>query len=207
MSTALATYLDALPQGLDSYPEFRLKGSIFRQFIDALDVETLLPALPTPLQRWVRRPPPDNAWMPEVHSNAIFVVAAQVCFASEAAFVEFAYDANSRALQTPLYHGLIRFLSPQRVVRLAASTWGLMHAGSSLAVHDDGHSVELEMQHPAFAYPRLMLSALATGYAAAAHLAGEEDTVVRLSCSQEGEARFHLDWRGRPLRGQASHAG
>jgi len=196
MTAALDTYLNRLPAGLESYPNMTIKGAIFRQFLKGVDVDLLRAALPPRLLSLVDNPPPANVWMPEVQSNAVFTVVAEVCFADEDAFMQYAYENNKEVLESPLYALLIRMLSPSRVVKLAAKAWGQMHKGTTLFADDHGAYTLLRLDHPPHAYPRCMLLALSQGYLSAAHLAGEEAATAELIDEEVDGAAFKLNWNG-----------
>ena len=197
MSASLQAYLKQLPQGLESYPQFKLKGSVFRQFMDGIDAKALLPHLPSPLHTWVHEPPGDNGWIPEVHSWAVLAVSVDVVFDSLDAFQAYAYEVNHKAMGRPLYRALMAFISPERAVRVAGKTWSYIHAGSTLEVQElDGKRLELIIRHPRMAYPQFMLEALGGGFLAVARLAGEPETTVRYIRGAPEETHYELDWHG-----------
>jgi hypothetical protein len=194
MTRSLDAYLEKLPAGLASYPQMTIKGAIFRQFLKGVDTGRLRASLPARLVELVDNPPPPSVWMPEVQSNAVFAVVADVCFADEAAFMQYAYENNKEVLESPLYSLLIRMLSPSRVVKLAAKAWGQMHKGTTLFADGHGAYTLLRLDHPPDAYPRCMLQALSQGYLSAAHLAGEEAATVDLVEVEADGAAFKLNW-------------
>jgi|GEM_PF-505272 len=197
--SALDAYLNRLPEGLNSYPEFRQKASVFRDFLRMLDFDRLLPALPNhEMRQWVQDPPGDNCWISEVHTCAVMAAAVDSCFDDDDGFQDLAFQVHQASLSRPLYRGLMSLLKPSRVMKLGGSTWRFIHEGSSLAVVEVGDRVELILQHPPHAYCDPMVRAQAGAFLTVAHLAGQDDAAVSLTQHNEREARFIVDWQGAP---------
>ena len=69
----VARYLTSLPNGLDSYPQCEVKGSVLRQLADSTPVPFPSQGLPPQLEALVETPPLPSDWIPEVHFNALML--------------------------------------------------------------------------------------------------------------------------------------
>lgn len=194
----MQVYVDALPQGLDSYPDCVQKASIYREFLVGIDCEALRPQLPAVLRAMIDAPAPVTAWVPETHASALFLAMSDT-FADEAGFVDHVYRGNRRLLDGPLYRLLFRVLGPRTILRGARSRWGLFHRGGvdmELELPDDSSATHasLTLRYP----PRLLAPLLALSYAgafrAAAELSGAQNVSVRVSTHDAERVVYALSW-------------
>ncbi|NOU33620.1 MAG: hypothetical protein HOO96_37480 [Polyangiaceae bacterium] len=194
----MQVYVDALPQGLDSYPECVQKASIYREFLVGIDCEALRPELPPTLRAMIDAPAPVTAWVPEVHASALFLAMSDT-FADDTAFVDHVYRGNRRLLDSPLYRLLFRVLGPRTILRGARSRWGLFHRGGVEMVLDlpsdnDAKHAALTLEYP----PRVIAPLLALSYAgafrAAAELSGAQDVSVRVQTHGSEHVTYALSW-------------
>ena len=78
MGERLDQYFRGLPDGWDSFPEFRAKASLIRTALEVRPAPTSLEAIPEPLRAYFEAPPLPSAWIPEVHYLAFGVAVADV---------------------------------------------------------------------------------------------------------------------------------
>ena len=195
-SSAVSSYLEALPSDLESYPDHLHKAAIFREFLVGLDTAELAEAVPSELAPLVLTPPPVNAWLPEVHAHAVYIAACDVLFADEAAFVRAAYENNLRLLESPLYNILFKLVSPERVLGGAASRWSKFHRGQELVLDEAGHGrAVVRLVAPMGLTTPLLARCYGTGFRAAIEAAGGAGVKVEVEATGRGGYRFEARWR------------
>ena len=192
---AIEGYLSGLPEGVDSYRGYEQKGSIFREFMKGFAASKLLAELPLAAAALVRTPPAVSQWVPEVHANVVWVAARAALFESDEAFSNMAYQQNLRLISSPLYSILFRLVSPERILKTAASRWGQFHRGITIAAPIvRGREVTLEMRAPPGLLPTFLAKAYSTGFRAALEAAGGRAVVVELATQSSSGFSFHGTW-------------
>ncbi len=191
----LARYLASLPRGLASYPECQAKGAVVRNWTDDLSELHHRP-LPPELLALLTEPPRLSAWYPEVHLWALLQAYADVRGLSDAGFVAWSRDLNTRLLQGPVYRFVAGMLSPSTVLNLSASAFKSFHRGLGFAVapaEPDGLTVELTFP------PRLLdafcLRGLGTAFEVVLHLGKASKATVDLQTTTETTGRFLVRWK------------
>lgn len=196
MTTHLKAYLDALPQGVGSYPTYVQKASIYRQFLDLTPMAGVTEVLPEAVRHLVTDPAPVSAWIPEVHLTALYLATLDVRYADETAYVEHWGEVNRALLQGRLYRLLMRVASPSIVIRGAVSRWRSFHRG--VALHLDRVSrgnVVVRMTCPPGLIPAVLAPSYALAFQAALEVAGADEAVVRVEARTDTEIRFTGRWR------------
>lgn len=160
----LAAYLAALPQGMSSYPECVLRASNMLPFMSTKGPSPLAGIereLPEPLQRLIAAPPPNSAWLPEVHLYSFLLANVD-----QARMTDDAYEAWVLATCQKLYSGLLyklvmSFVSRENVVEVAGSRWATQHRGTTLTMRSlDRDHIRCRLDFP----PRLMSPLILKGY-------------------------------------------
>lgn len=167
-----ATYIEALPNGLASYPAYTQKAAVYRRVLAEFGAVPDLTALPEELRTLVSEPLPVSAWMPEVEVNALYLALADVHGMSDTEFIDGFYAVNRAVLSSPLYRVLFFVLAPERLVRGAATRWGSFHQGIVLAIKAGPRQATVRMEYPASLMPELLARAYVTAFQAAVELAG-----------------------------------
>ena len=192
---ALEAYVAGLPQGLDSYPAFEQKASIFRVFLTGVPIAAVTDRLPAQLATLVASPPPVNSWMSEVHANAVFTAVRSECYPDDDAFVRAAYRNNAQLLASPLYSILFKLVSPERVARGAAARWAQLHRGMTLAaIAVSQGSATLRLRTPPGLVTPLIARCYATAFRAALEAASGRDVNVEVSSDAAEGFRFQASW-------------
>ena len=150
----LARYVEALPQGLASYPEDRAKASLCGGMIDAFPIRTDdIPALPAELRYLVESPVPVSSWIPEVHSHAILLAIYDRHFETPDAFAAQAYAMQKALFSGPLYAIALKIVSPTRLLKTAAARWRMFHRGATFVITElAANHVMVRIEHPPFVY-------------------------------------------------------
>lgn len=160
---SLARYLDALPHGLDSYPDCQAKVSLVRSMLEEHPLAKFVPELPTPLAELIRQPPPMSAWMSEVHLRAILRVIHDRVLTDRRAFVKWTYEAQKRLLAGPVYRLLFSVMSVERLGDIAPSRWARFHRGSTMRVDYGDMQSRVSFQFPPHLLDDLDLEASLAG--------------------------------------------
>ena len=175
----MEAYLKRLPDGLDSYPTVLQQAAVFETFIQGAGIHHYRDQLPEELARWVVDPPPAGSWVPEVKATATYLACADLCFASDDAYVQFAYRANRKLITGPLYLILFHLLGPRRICTGAAARWEQMHRGSTLSqVEVTNSTFHLSLQTPEHHVPPLIARCYGTAIQAALEVAGGDSVFV-----------------------------
>ncbi len=185
----LDAYLASLPQGLETSPEMQQKGSVVQSFLEGVPIHTHLSALPPAIAELVKHPPLPSAWISEVKAFALFLACADLCFPSPEAYVEFAYRANKKMIEGPLYSMLFRMLGVKRIVKVVAGRWDQFHRGTSLTVvHFEGNEGRLRLDSPLHATPLLIAQCHGTAMRAVMEIVGAKN--VSVTCTQASPTVF-----------------
>ncbi|MFO0599105.1 MAG: protein kinase [Myxococcaceae bacterium] len=191
----MTAYLSLLPNGLDSFPEVQAKGSIVQSFLDGVPIHKHLAVLPPALADLVKRPPLPSAWVSEVRMAALFMACADLCFPDPDAWVEFAYRANKKIIEGPLYSVLFRVLGVKRIVSGVASRWEQFHRGTTLTVVKfDANEGHLKLTSPHRATPLVFAKAHGTAIRATVEIVGAKNVKVDTTESGPGVFDFRVTW-------------
>lgn len=169
----LQTYLDALPQGEDSYPDYLQKAAVYRQFLDLMPMAPVADVLPAPLRHLVLDPEPVSAWIPEVHLNAVYLAARDVAFVDDQAYRDHWRRVNETLLSGRLYRMLMRVASPTVVIRGAGSRWSSFHRGVGLHLDRVNQGqLAARLTYPAHLIPEPLAESYAMALQVALEVAG-----------------------------------
>lgn len=160
---SLARYLDALPRGLDSYPECEAKASLARSMFDEHPVAKFAPELPAPLAELIIQPPPMSAWIPEVHLRAILRVIHDRVLLDRRDFIRWTYEAQKRLLGGPIYALLFFVMSLERLAEIGPSRWARFHRGTTMTIEQSGAQSKVGFTFPPRLFDDLDLEASLAG--------------------------------------------
>lgn len=179
----LASYLAALPQGIDSHPECRIKGFYFRESVQALkDAAALAKAWPAPLQKWFASPPPNSGFMPEVHFCAFRLCVADQLGMTQQGFEEWVHGGTRSIYKGFLGKVIMAFASKKVLLSAAGSRWAMIHQGSSFkAVRVEGtDTYRGTLTFPPHLYDEVLLRGLGGLMRAAFELVEKDEFVLNL---------------------------
>jgi hypothetical protein len=192
----LDAYLARLPAGLDSYPEYVGKASIARSVIDGWPgIVALAPELPEALRRFVEAPPPGTVWVPEVHSEALWLLALEVrCDGDAARFEQWSYEVNRALLAQPLYRAVFGLLGARLTVRAIGAAWSTFHRGVTQEVDVVGTTGTITLHGPAHLMPAELAPSYATAYRAGLAVAGITSSRAEIAEVTPTSMRFRVAW-------------
>jgi hypothetical protein len=136
----MAAYLDALPKGIDSYPDAQAKGSIFRTLLTSRPLALAgLPqtSLPEPIAALARELPLPNEWIPEVWLMCVSLGIADAYELEDEEYLSWVYETN-RDLFRGAYRLLMSLASPELLLRGATLRWMYFHRGTELLTEPAG---------------------------------------------------------------------
>lgn len=200
MLPATARYIDRLsPEGgLDAYPDYRAKASLYRSMLQARPVSTEVSAsLPPPLRGLVEQPVPVSSWIPEVHSHAVLLVVYDVSFGSLDRLAEFAYAQQRSLFAGRLYSAALRLVSPGMLIKGASMRWKAFHRGTQFSVvsSGDGEAV-VRLEHPRNLYDEVSRTGMREGLRAALDVSRAGGAEVVEVEATDTHALVRATWRG-----------
>lgn len=187
--------LDADPgQGLDAFPQLRVKASLLQFATNRQPTTFDLAPLPERLRALLDGGRLVTEWITEVEYHAVTLALWDGHGLDDAAACAFWYDVIRAQRHSKLYGRLLALVTPSRLLRAAPMVWGYFHRGVKLelasAAHD--HAV-IDLWAPAALWPPLVLRAYASVfYGAVVHRppTGDEVTI-----EEDAErTRYRLRW-------------
>ena len=191
---ALGAYVAGLPHGLDTHPGCRIKAAFSRSLLEELPAPPK--GLPEPIAALVDRPPMINAWIPEVHHQALMLGTVDDVFAGdEDAFLAVMLTMQRRLLRRKIYAPLLQLIDPSRLLMQAARRWANFHRGTKLEVERTAdREARLWVTHPRGLYSPLGLRSLASGFRAAVEAARSHRAEVAIAEATPESTEFHARW-------------
>lgn len=192
-----AAYLEALPDGLDSFPQCQVQLTVFDSIRFAVeDVDVDVGVLPGALAEFFRGET-GKGWVPEVLCQAANLVFADSV--GESAYLQWSYENAVRLYKKPVLRHLMKLLSPTLVVMGAPRRWGAVRRGTELAVEPartiDGRMVTYgEVTAPTGLMTRPFCEAVAEAFRAGLDGAHGRDGSVELEAFDGATARYRVGW-------------
>jgi len=188
-------YLQALPQGVASYPECRAKASACREALAWRPLPKGLAELPPELGEMIEAPPPVNAWIPEARSMALALTIADHHGLSDREFVTMIYELSRAVLSSPTYRYLMAAEDLGAMLKHAHVRFSAMHQGIGLKADElDEHGCAFQMSFPPRLYDELLLKAYAATFKAGLDMTGRMGIEVELTGFGETAAQFAARW-------------
>jgi hypothetical protein len=191
----LTEYLESLPRGLASYPEYVQKASVYRQAFRRGLSRKLAPHLPAELARLLTEPLPISAWLPEVQANCLFVALYETTYTEESAFIRDGTETARQLFNGPLYRILMSLASPALVVRRADTGWNAMHRGITLDARLAGeHAATVRVSFPRNLVPRVAALSYGSAFHAGIEAAGGKRVTCALTELASDHAAYQATW-------------
>ena len=190
----LAEYISVLPEGLESHPECRSKGSLIRGALSGHEFGDLLLCLPKELAEHVRYPPPSTAWVSAVHNTALFYAVCDLYYPTEAAMEEWV-QRRTTAMATGIYRGLLRVSGPGLFFRMQERTYGLLQKGSSMVTDKvEDNRITGRLLFPPHLFTHFMLLSNLPVYEVLTGLASGQSATSKLVRYDETSATYETTW-------------
>ena len=188
-------YLDQLPHGVHSFPDYTAKAAMPRMIYDAYGKCALDPALPEQVLELAANPPPVSVYIPEVHMRLLLLGIQDSLGLDDERFVQDALVISRKFLSSVLWKTLFWLVTPERVFKNAESRWGAFHRGITMEVPFIGKNAATAiMRAPAALDTVTMARCNVMAIQAALEAAGGKD--VRMICSivSEGVTELSARW-------------
>lgn len=148
----LTAYLEALPAGLNSYPECEAHTALLRLVLGSVGLSERAPA---PVRAAAERAL-SSAWVPEVHVRAVLAALCDEHFGDRDEFER----VIGRWLRARVATGFLKFMVPPlhspRLIPALARSWTSLRRGPRLRVTDVGSEyAELSLECPPNLYDEL----------------------------------------------------
>jgi hypothetical protein len=186
-------YLSGLPSGLDSHPECKAKGSVFRNLLDGVPCD--IAGLPGPLRRHMEEPPIASEWLPEAHLWGLAFAVADQGGMDDDRLHAWARERNRKLFEGPVYRTLMALVPPGTLFRFSANRWSAFHRGSSLEagrVDDEGGRATLSF--PAGLFDEQVLRFLSVVFRTALEASRARDPEVELLEATPTAGHFRVRW-------------
>lgn len=127
----LASYLAALPAGLGSYPECKVRIGTYDSVLGPADTNLRWDDLDDRVRRFLGSPP-RGLWVPEVDLLAGILAIGDHYHLTPQQHYEWLLVRNRLMFRGTVYRALMAFLSPDQLLRKAADRWGNFHQGTQV---------------------------------------------------------------------------
>ena len=190
----LAEYIRLLPDGLDSYPDCKAKGTLITSALQGHDTSDLGEGLPDSIVEMLRSPPHPAFWVPGTMSDAIFYTIVDSFYPDEEAVLEWTRRRTLKTADSRMYRALSRVTGPAAIVRMAAAVHGLFQKGTNLSVEGGRGDMAFELTHPPFLHGGLNHKVNCAMFEVLLDRAGAPDPVVEMTESAPTKATYHARW-------------
>ncbi len=185
-------YLDALPDGVYSYPECQARSGILQTFLESR---------PPPVGEqdpWVVAllGPTTRSYIPEVISNAGLLAIGDAAGLTDAQWLAWNHEANRALFRGLLYRALMAIFSPMMLLERAPARWESFHVGTELTIEKGGGTdATVRLKFPANLHLPLHLEAYGRAFAAAMEHARGRDVTVQLLATTPTSAEYLARWK------------
>ncbi|AKV02709.1 hypothetical protein AKJ09_09372 [Labilithrix luteola] len=184
-----------LPRGLDSYPEYRCKASVYQIYADGLDLSAFpFDEVPASVSALLKSPTLPNAWLQEAHVTAVVLAVLDHRGLDDAAAIRLMDESNERLLNGRLFRSFMSLASPSILLTLASRQWGLIHRGMKFAV-ERGTPTRLRIDSPEHLHDELIAHATACGIRHALKMSRAKEPRVELESYSPTTATYVATWR------------
>jgi len=174
-------YLARLPDGLNSYPDAVVKGSLVRGISEFKTERFASRPLPSQLQAWIDAPPLASQWVSETRLVAFGIAVRESYFDTDGEYLAWTELPLTKTLRSPLYRVLFALLSPGRLVKSGSKRWGALRRGTSRELLERNENGNLgRIVFPPDLYDALYLSALLGALRIVYTMSGAQDPSVEI---------------------------
>ncbi len=185
-------YLDALPDGIDSYPHCRGRSGVLATFRGGIPP---FAGGPHPFLEALLRPSP-RPYVREVVLNAALLAIADQAGMTDGQFVAWDRATMSEVYRGLFFRALMAIFSPAKLLERAPARWEAFHQGTTLGVRRAGPNEALvALTFPRRLFTPLLLQTYAGAFAAALVHARAPWADVELASSTETAAEFVARWQ------------
>ncbi len=188
-------YLAALPAGIESYPECRVKSETLRDLLERLILADVQQS-PIDLATLACN---ETVWLPEVQANTLLLLGRDTIFASDAAFMAWSRENMLRLWSRPTYRLLMYLAPPEEAALGAAKRWSTFHTGSWLAAspmarRGGRHTITLTLTVPPRLFDAYLLDYLGVVYETVLDSTRANDGKMQVRPLTDTKAEFLASW-------------
>jgi hypothetical protein len=190
----LEQYLSRLPAGMASYPDCKSRGTLVLSSLVGHDLSPVLEDLPAPLGNLVRHPPLPGAWVPAVHSDAIFFAVADTFHPTADAVLAWTRERTLHTARSKMYRALTRMTGPRVALRMTATVHGMFQRGTNMSAESIDGGMMLRLEHPPYLHGGLNHVANVAMIEVLLEIAGGVTTSVEMLESGPRGAVYRARW-------------
>jgi hypothetical protein len=191
-------YINALPAGLDSYPDCAVKADVHEDLVTEFTGLKNYD-LPEIMKQYVNGQF-HSEWLPEPAGNALLLVVRDAFFTSNEAFLDWATEKTISLFNKPVYRLMMHVFSTSLIVMGAAKRWKNFHQGSSLNVMpvkkiEGRYKTAATLTYPPHLFSGLIVPQVANVYLAVLKTNNAEDPQVVHKEKSDSESSFFVSWK------------
>ncbi len=188
-------YLAALPAGVDSYPECRVKSETLRDLLERLILADVKQS-PIDLAMLACN---ETVWLPEVQANTLLHLSRDTIFESDTAFMAWSRENMLRLWARPTYRLLMYMAPPEEAALGAAKRWSTFHTGSWLAAspmarRGGRNTITLTLTFPPRLFDAYLLEYLGVVYRTVLDSTRAKDGLMHVRPLADTKAEFLASW-------------
>ena len=189
-----AAYVAALPRGLDSYPQCRVRTAVSRLTLERFPKLLAHPGIADEYKQRLRGALADGEWMPETVGTTLRILTREIVFESDADYKAWTFEISSEVFRRPAYRVLMYVMSPALVMLGATRRWNAFREGTKLVANVSGNVGDIRLTFPAQLYPLLVLEGFGEAFRASLVAARARNVQLALDDAQPEGARWSVSW-------------
>ena len=189
-----AAYLAALPEGLDSYPDCRIRTEVTQLVLDRFPRILEHPGVASGFAERVRSSLEEGEWMSEALGVAVRMMTRDSMFASDAEYDDWTFELSMKLYERRVYRVLMYVISPSLVMMGATRRWNAFRQGTTLVAKSNGRGGDIDLAFPPRLYTRLVLGGLGQAFRAALVAARARGVRVELDEVERDRAHWSVTW-------------
>jgi hypothetical protein len=192
----LTSYLDQLPDGIDSHPECKAKAAILETALVKCPLgNEVQQVLPECLRQILAKPPAAREWINEVHLRAITLACADEYRMSDEVWLFWSYQQNRRLFEHSIMRHLMRMSSPSVLLTFGSMRWRSFHQGTTLSIESNGEKgATVRCDFPQNLFDRQLVDGLARGFQAGLEFSNARFVQVKVDERTETQVRLSATW-------------
>jgi hypothetical protein len=189
-----AAYIAALPRGLDSYPQCRVRTMVTRLTIERFPKLLAHPGISDEFKERLRGALAEGEWMPETLGTTLRILTREVVFQNDAEYNDWTFEISSEVFKRPAYRVLMYVMSPSLVMLGATRRWKAFREGSKLVANVRGNEGDIVLNFPPHLYTALVLEGFGQAFRASLVAARARNVRLALDDAQPESARWSVAW-------------
>lgn len=190
----LAAYLALLPDGLRSYPACTSRGTLVSSAMQGHELASFPDGLPPAIRQLMTDPPLPGAWVPAVHSDAVFHAIVDTHYAEPGAVLRWTTERTLRTAQSRMYRALTRIAGPNMLLRMTSTAHGMFQRGTDMTAKAIIGGLQIRLEHPPHLHVGDNHLANVAMIEAILSLAGVPKSQVEMTESTPTFAVYHACW-------------